>query len=502
MAFRRAFTFPSPYTVLLLVIVLAALATWLLPSGQYDMLRYDEAQAAFVVQRADSVQTLPATRQTLDNLGITIALEKFVDQSIRRPIAVPGTYHTAEAQPQGFIAILQAPILGIYEAVDVILFVLIIGGCIGVFNRSGAFEAGIAVLAQRLKGREGLLIVIVTALMALGGSTYGLAEETLAFYPVLVPIFLAAGYDVLVPLAVIFVGAQIGYTASTTNPFATIIASDAAGISWAAGLYGRLLMLVVGTGVCIVYIIRYARRVQADPTRSLVYKAGDGVEAPAVAAAPTKPAKMTGKIRLLLVLFALTFVVMIFGVSRLGWWFVEMSALFLGASVVFGIIQGGGEKAILHAFIAGARDLLGVAFIIGIARGVTVVLNEGLISDTILHQAAGAVQEMSGAVFIVALMFVYFGLTLFIASSSGMAVLTMPILAGLAEVVGVPRVEIVNAYLYGMGIMGFVTPAGLILPSLEMVKVDYSTWLKFIGPLLGLLTLLSAVWLAVGVLTA
>jgi uncharacterized ion transporter superfamily protein YfcC len=495
----RRFSFPSPYTVLLGVIVLAALATWLLPAGRYDTLRYDEDRRALVVAAAEGERVLPATQRTLDSLGVRVRLEKLVDD-IRRPIAVPGTYRPAAGDPQGLLDVLQAPIQGIYGAIDVILFVLVIGGFIGVVNRSGAFDAGIRALARRLAGREAWLIVIVTVLMALGGSTFGMAEETLAFYPVLVPVFLAAGYDVLVPLAVIFAGSHIGYLASTTNPFATIIASDAAGVDWTDGLYGRLLMLVLGSALCIAYIIRYGRRVRANPAASLVQPGEGDVPVHATATAGEAPARLGGKNAALLALFGLTFVVMIFGVSRLHWWFPEMTALFLGATLVFGVLQRGGERAVVAAFLKGAEDLLGVGFIIGLARGVTHVLTSGGISDTLLSYATGAVSGMPPGVFVVALLVVYFFLTLFISSSSGMAVLTMPIIGALAEVVGVPRAEIVNTYLYGMGLMNFISPTELILPSLAMVRVNYNTWLRFVAPLLALLTGLAVLFLLAGVL--
>jgi uncharacterized ion transporter superfamily protein YfcC len=302
----------------------------------------------------------------------------------------------------------------------------------------------------------------------------------------------------MVPLAVVFLGAGIGFMVSTVNPFATIIASDAAGITWTVGLGGRIVMLIVALAICIAYTLRYAHIVQADPSRSLA--GPDDRTAPAVATPPSGPVVMTGRIRLLLFLFAATFVVMIVGVSRLQWWFTEMTTLFLAAAILVGLIQGGGEKAFTEAFVRGAQSLLGVALIIGIARGVTIILNDGQVSATILDLAAGAVQGMPRVLFIIALMFVFAGLTLFISSASGMAVLTMPIMGSLAAVVGVPSEEIVNAYLYGFGMMSLVTPTGLILPSLAMVNISYAAWLRFMAPLLAILAVVSMIALAAGVL--
>ncbi len=496
----KRFSFPSPYTVVFLVIVLAALGTWLMPAGSYNTLSYDVDRNLLVVDSGDEQHTLPATQETLDQLKVNIKVEKLINQNIRKPVAIPGTYKEVKSNPQGVIAMLLAPIEGIYDAIDVILFVLVIGGFIKVFNSSGAFGAGISLITVKLKGRESWLIVTLTFLFALAGSTFGMAEETLAFFPILIPVFLALGYDVMLPFAVIYAGAAVGVMASTTNPFATIIASDAAGVNWTLGLTGRIGMLIAGSIVCSWYFIRYGNKVKADPSKSILFNKREEVETFVEQKDQRQEdLKMNNRYRILLVLFSTTFMVMIYGVSKLGWWFPEMTALFLVASLIVGIMMKGGEKKIIGIFVSGAKDMVGVAFIIGIARGVTIVLNNGMINDSILNYTSNTVQGTIGAVFIVILMLGYALMTLFIASTSGMAVLTMPIIGSLAEIVGVPREQIVNAYLFGMGIMNFISPAGIILAALAMVKIDFNDWLKFIIPLLGILTLLCSIFLVVGV---
>lgn len=486
---KRKLKFPTPYTVLMIVIALSAVLTFLLPSGSYNTLIYDDSTNEFVIKEGEQIEKVPATQQALESLRIYIALDKFKDGKIKKPVSIPGTYKKGDSKPQGLLAILFAPLKGIYEAIDIILFVLILGGFIGIFNSSGAFNEGVGFLAYRLKGREGILIILVTTLIALGGTTFGLAEETLAFYPILVPVFLAAGYDLLVPVAVIYTASCVGTMASTVNPFATIIASDAAGVDWTIGMTSRFVMLILGVVVCTIYVMRYAQKVKKDPSKSLVY----GVQLPsAIATEQAVPVeRVQTKTKLLLSVFALTFVVMIYGVSRLGWWFQEMTALFLVASVVISLLQRVKEKQFIEEFLVGAKDLLGVAFIIGIARGVTFILNEGQISDTILFYATNLVEGMPPMLFLPMLMLVFAVLTLFISSSSGMAVVTMPIMGSLASVVGVEPQEIVNTYLFGMGLMSFITPTGLILPSLAMVNVNFNKWLKFIMPLLLILTVIA-----------
>ena len=476
--------FPSPYTVLMLVIALAAVATWLLPAGTYHTINYNADEEIFELNSPAGIQKLEASEQTLQDLNINIELEKFTSGVLTRSVSVPGTYETIESNPQGIIDVFMAPILGMYDVIDIILLVLMIGGFIGVFNHSGALDEGIAFLAGKLEGREVILIILVAVLMAIGGSTYGMAEETLAFYPLLVPVFLAAGYDRLVPLAVIVIGSHLGVMASTTNPFSTIIASDIAGIDWTVGLSSRLGMLFIGITASLIYINRYAKKVKSNASFSLLKGDSENDNPFSVVKIDRSISTLPLKTILLLTLFGGTFGVMIYGVAILGWWLAEMTTLFLISSILMGFLLRINERDFIREFVDGAKDLLGVCFIIGIARGVTVIMNAGSISDTILFQAVQLVEGTSGFVFLPALLLVYFVLGFFISSTSGLAVVSMPIMSSLSQMIGVPVEEIINAYQFGMGLMLFVSPTALILPSLAMVNVNYNTWLKFIWPLM------------------
>ncbi|MFY0592257.1 YfcC family protein [Roseivirga sp.] len=494
----KKFKFPSPFTVLYIIIIISAIATWLLPAGSYDTLTYDSDKKIFLVSGENSSE-LPSNQQTLDSLGLKMEVSKFEGGKIRRPVSIPNTYNEQESVPQGFKEILFAPIKGIYESIDIILFVLIIGGFIGVFQHSGALDKGVGLLAKRMEGREKWLIISLILLIALGGTTFGMQEETIAFYPILVPIFLAAGYDLIVPVAAVFGGSCIGLMGALINPFGTIIASDAAGVSWTEGIESRIAMLILGAIVLIWYIVRYAERVKANPEMSMLN--GLGINSPFDQKEKlANDAKMTPMTWLLLALFGLTFLVMIYGVSSLDWWFEEMTALFLLAAIILGFIQRATESAFVAAFVNGAKDLLGVALIIGVARGITIVLNDGLISGTLLNEASSLVSGTSALVFLPVLMIVFFVLAFFISSSSGLALVSMPIMGALGNVVGVPTEEIVNAYLFGFGLMQFITPSGLILPSLAMVNVPYNVWLKFVSKLLIPLAVLGALILIAGYL--
>jgi uncharacterized ion transporter superfamily protein YfcC len=303
----------------------------------------------------------------------------------------------------------------------------------------------------------------------------------------------------MVALATIYIGSCIGTMASTVNPFSAIIASDSAGINWTSGLYGRLTMLVLGTIICLWYIIRYAEKVRKDPSKSLIFSQKKEIDAMFMNRDLEKEHKFTFRIQLVLLIFLMSFVVMIYGVSQEEWWFLEMTTVFFVAAIIVGIVSQIKEKVFVEQFVKGSNDLLNVALIIGIARGVTVLMDDGMISDTLLYYASGFVEGMPKPVFANVMMFLYAGLSFFIPSSSGMAVLSMPIMAPLADVVGAEREIVVDAYQYGMGLMAFITPTGLILASLTMVNVTYDKWLKFVMPLLIILTLFTMVVMTISV---
>jgi len=228
---KKKRSFPTAYTVLFIVLILAAMLTHTVPAGSYAKLIYDDSSNLFVVTAPDgSASEFDATQETLDTLGVKVDVERFTDGSIYKAVAIPKTYEELESNPQSALDVLNAPIQGVYDSIDIIMFVFIIGGIIGVLNASGAFDAGFAALSRATNGREYLLIIIVTFLIAMGGTSFGLAEETIALYPILVPVFMLAGYDALVCIAALYMGSSIGTMFSTVNPFSSVIASNAAGI--------------------------------------------------------------------------------------------------------------------------------------------------------------------------------------------------------------------------------------------------------------------------------
>jgi uncharacterized ion transporter superfamily protein YfcC len=480
---KSRFTLPSAYTILFALIVLAAIATWIIPAGIYNLNAAGEP--------------------------------------------VPGTYHEVASHPARILVdSLTAPINGLYGiedakgninyynsgslfgAIDIALFILVIGGFLGVTMKTGAIEAGIGNLVQRMQGKERWMIPALMSVFALGGTTFGMAEESLAFYALVITVMIAAGYDALTGAAVVLLGCGIGVLGSTVNPFATGIASGIAGISISEGIIGRLVILIVGLAIGIFFVLRYAERVKKDPTKSVVYDMKAENEARFRTVTDAGDVTLTGKQKIVLAVFALAFAVMIYGVipwEDIGiplptwwWWFPEMTASFLLFAIIIGLIGRMGEGALTTSFVDGARDLLGVALIIGIARGITVIMNNGQITDTVLHWIERALGDTGDVTFLLLMFLLFLPLSFVIPSTSGLATLAMPIIAPLAGFIGVSTALVVTAYQSASGVMNLVVPtSAVVMGGLAIARVPYGTYLRWVWPLLASLSALVVVVLAI-----
>jgi uncharacterized ion transporter superfamily protein YfcC len=478
------FRLPSAYTILFALIVLAAIATWVIPAGVYNL--------------------NPATGEP-----------------------VPGTYHEVASHPARILVdSLTAPINGLYGienttgninyynsgslfgAVDIALFIVVIGGFLGVTMKTGAIQAGIGSLVQRMQGRERWMIPVLMGVFALGGTSYGMAEESLAFYALVITVMIAAGYDALTGAAIVLLGCGIGVLGSTVNPFATGIASGIAGIPISEGIVGRIVILLVGLLIGIFFVLRYADRVKKDPSKSLVYAMKAENEARFRAESGAGAVAMSGKQKAILTLFGLAFLVMVYGVvpwEDIGipfptwwWWFPEMTASFLLFAIIIGLVGRMGEGELTSSFVDGARDLLGVALIIGIARGITVLMNNGKITDTILHWVENALGGTGAVAFLIIMFLLFLPLSFVIPSTSGLATLAMPIMVPLAGFLGVSAALVVTSYQSASGVMNLVVPtSAVVMGGLAIARVPYGTYLRWVWPLLVLLSALSVVVLAI-----
>ncbi|MFH8987462.1 YfcC family protein [Streptomyces sp. NPDC017940] len=491
---QGGFAFPSALTVLAIVTVAVWLLAFLVPPGAYD--RDDEGAPV-----EGSYHRVPDDRSFLDRLN-----DLFL-------APVNGLYGVRD----GASGQVGPDLAGeLYGSAGVFLFVLAIGAFITVVFATGALDRGIGRLAHRLRERGAMLIAGVMVVFSVLGTVEGFAEETLGFYGLIVPLMLALGYDRMTAVGAIVLGAGIGVLCSTVNPFATGVASSAAGISLGDGIVLRFAMWLVLTAVTVSYVVRYATRVRADPERSLSgFLPGDREGAAAEAAKGEVP-ELTGLHKVILVLVALIFAFMIFSVVpwagaltgdanatpygfELGWSFPQLAALFLCAAVLVGLVARMGEQGLSSTITRGAADFISPALVIVLARGVTVIMNNSRITDTVLHSIEGVVKGTSSGVFAVIVFLVNLPLAFLIPSTSGHATLAMPILAPLADFADVSRAVVVTAWAAASGWMNLWVPTTAVtIGGVALAKVGYDKYLRFVWPLLVVLAVLICAFVAVG----
>lgn len=437
-----------------------------------------------------------------------------------------------------------APILGFADALPVCLFVMILGGFLGMMTETGALDNGIAVLVQKLKGNEIMLIPVLMLIFSLGGTTYGMCEETVPFYALLAATMMAAGFDPMVGAATVLLGAGCGCLGSTVNPFAVGAAVDAltgVGIEVNQSIIIGLgaVLWIVTTAMSIVFVMNYAKKVKADKGSTILsmQELKDAEEAHGKAASEVhKEVKLTGRQKGVLIAFAFTFVVMIVGFIPLAdlnegvanffdagavydadgnavvqgwsalitglpigqWYFDEASTWFFLMAVLIGIIGGLSEKQIVNTFITGAADMMSVVLVIALARGISVLMANTGLDVFVLDAAANALAGLSGVIFAPMSFLVYFGLSFLIPSTSGMATVSMPIMGPLAVKLGFSPEVMVMIFSSAIGVVNLFTPtSGAIMGGLALAKIEWTTWLKFALKLIVALSVVCAIILTV-----
>lgn len=437
-----------------------------------------------------------------------------------------------------------APIKGFADALPVCLFVMILGGFLGMMTETGALDNGIAVLVQKLKGNEIMLIPVLMLIFSLGGTTYGMCEETVPFYALLAATMMAAGFDPMVGAATVLLGAGCGCLGSTVNPFAVGAAVDAltgVGIEVNQSIIIGLgaVLWIVTTAMSIFFVMSYAKKVKADKGSTILsmQELKDAEEAHGKAASEVhKEVKLTGRQKGVLIAFAFTFVVMIVGFIPLAdlnesvanffdagavydadgnavvqgwsalitglpigqWYFDEASTWFFLMAVLIGIIGGLSEKQIVNTFITGAADMMSVVLVIALARGISVLMANTGLDVFVLDAAANALAGLSGVIFAPMSFLVYFGLSFLIPSTSGMATVSMPIMGPLAVKLGFSPEVMVMIFSAAIGVVNLFTPtSGAIMGGLALAKIEWTTWLKFALKLIVALSVVCAVILTV-----
>lgn len=423
------------------------------------------------------------------------------------------TYFIPGVKKASLADFVMAPITGLQESIDIAIFVLLIGGFLGVTTKTGALDAGIGNVVAKLKGKELILIPVLMFIFSLGGTSFGMAEETIAFTALVTTTMIIAGFDPLVSVASIILGAGCGVLGSTVNPFLVSVSIGALkGVDIAANQ-----VIVIGTGVAlwlvsllisIFFVMNYAKKVHADKSQTLLSDSEIRQANEAFIgnkSGEEEVIEFTGKRKVVLSLFAFTFVVMVLGIipweefginlfkgtgfltgSSLGnWWFSDLGMWFVIMAVVIGIVYRMKEVEIVNAFLDGAAEMVGVALVIGVSKGISVIMSTTGLDAYVLSSASSVLVGMSPIIFTIVAFLIYMALSFFIPSTSGLAGLSMPIFGPLAVSLGFPPEVIISIFSAGSGLINLVTPtSGVIMGTLAIAKVDYSSWVKFVTKVL------------------
>jgi uncharacterized ion transporter superfamily protein YfcC len=486
--------FPDSLVLVFAMVVLAQLATYLIPSGAFDRAPTDSAW--------DSPHTL-TVHVPIANPPLaaeqTITLPAGTTEATPGRKVVAGSYHPVDAPRLPWHTFLTAIPKGMEKAADIIFFVFLVGGVIHVVKATGAIDALIGTAIDRLRHRPALLVGGMISLFAVGSSTVGMAEEYMPFVPILVAMCLALKLDAVVAMGIVYIGAGVGYGAAALNPFTVLIAKDIAGQDPAVFFWPRWALLALCVAIGTHHVLAYGNRIQADPSKSLVANIDydDGTYA------MPEDTQLTPQRMAIIGLFVLLIAVFVWGVNAHEWYLVELAGLFLGLALAAAAIAGLSPNRVAREFTAGAAQLTGTALLIGVARTIEVVLSDGMVIDTIINVIAGwlsATEALGGAAPVAGawgMLAVQSVCNFLIPSGSGQAYVTMPIMAPLADIVGVGRETAVLAYQFGDGFTNMIVPTNaLLMGMLALAKVPYVAWMRFILPLLGKIYLVALVVLA------
>lgn len=470
----KQFKVPHVYAIIFALMVIFAVLTWIVPSGSYQ-------------------------RQEVNGREVTVA----------------GTYEQSEKTyideetgdevdlRQGVFDVLQAPTRGIQEAIEVVAFILIVGGSFQVITKTGAITSGMGRVVRRFKNKDILIIPIAMVLFALGGTSFGMAEETLPFFAIFMPIMMAMGFDSMTAFMVVFVGARTGYIASTINPFNVLIAQGILGIQGNPQLWLRMIALVVLTAVAITWVVLYARRVKKNPESSITFEDDIAKKVEFAADESALDAEFTGRQKGVLAVFIAGMCLIIWGLVTQGWYMNEISAVFLAMGLLAGVIAGFSQDVIAQEFVAGIADFAFSAIVVGLARGILVIASDGMIIDTILNALATGLGGIPAVLFTTLLYAVENLLAILVPSSSGLAALTAPIFGPLTELMGLNPEAAVRALSMGSATMSLICPTSAILVAgLGVCKIKLGQWWKTVWKFFLVVSLINIVFVAISGLIA
>ncbi len=450
---------PDVFVIVFALIILAAVATWVVPGGSYE--------------------------RVSEQFG-----------GVTREVPVVGSFTFQESHPQ-LLEVFTAPMQGFLRLAEIVAFIFLVGGAFYILNETGAIAAGTNQLVRKLKGREILIIPIVMTFFSLFGAVFGMCEEAMPFVLIFVPLALSLGYDSFVGISLSFLAAGVGFAGAFLNPFTLQIAQGLAGVPLVSGWEYRIVVWVIVTATTTAWIMIYAARIRKDPTRSPMYELDTKRREEILRQQSEMGAFTMRHVLSLIVLFA-GVVGMILGVSLAGWYITELSALFLAMGVLSGIVAGQSPNTLAKNFILGVKDMASAALVVAFTGGIIIVLENGNIMDTILYGLSSMTSKMPRMLSADAMYVMQMALNFFIPSGSTKAALTMPLMGPLADLSGLTRQTAVLAYQLGDGFTNMIIPtSGVTIGTLAMAKIPYERWFKWHLPMqvyFFVLSLLLLIW--------
>lgn len=439
---KKKFVVPHVYVILLTLIAVCTILTYIIPAGQYTM----------------------------------------IENATGRKVIDPNSFQYIKSTPLGLFDFLKSVPKGMAEAAEIIFFIFIVGGAFSVVQATGAIEAGLGKITKTMAGKERAIIPIIMIAFSLGGAVFGMAEETLPFIPIMVTLAIALGFDSITGVAMVLAGAGAGFTGAFLNPFTVGVAQGIAELPLFSGMGFRIVAYVCMTTLAISFVYWYAGRVKKNPKLSPMHDF-DRTREDVLDLSILKD--LTAKDKSILMIVFATIGLLVFGVLKYAWYIQEISALFLGMAIIVSLVAKIGLNGFAETFVDGMANLAGGAMVVGFARAILVVMDQGHILDTILYSASGALSQLPS-------MFAAWGMYIFqcflnylVPSGSGQAAVSMPIMAPLSDLVGVTRQTAVLAFQFGDGISNIFTPtSGYFMAGLALAKIPWSKWAKWILPLI------------------
>ena len=440
---KQKMQMPHTLVIITVIIALVTIATYIIPGGAYDTV---------------------------------------VNES-GKTVVVNGTFKYIESQPQNIFKVLQAPIQGIVEGAEIIAFLFIVGGAFSVISKTQAIDFGILKIVQKFKGKEILVLPILMFMFSLGGATFGMSEESVAFIAILLPLVLALGYDSIVAMCVTYLACNLGFSSAMLNPFTVGIGQSIAEIPLYSGVEYRTITWFITTLVGCIFVMIYAMKIKKNPKLSPVFES-DQIKREKLKNVQSENAdfKTSHKI-IVLTLFA-GLAIIVYGVLKLGFWIPQIAGIFLAVGLISGIVGKLTPNEMATSFTNGAKDMIGAAILIGFARSIMIIAQNANIIDTILFNLSNAIGHLPSLIAAYIMFPIQMFINFFVNSGSGQAALTMPILAPLGDLVGISRQLTVLIYQLGDGFSNAMFPtSGVLIACLGIAGVPYGKWLKWIMPL-------------------